>query len=119
MASNSYNTTCPNCEQQMESCSENRPFDQIAHQCYCCGFVSYTVTRYQNLQELNESRADVGLPFLTKLKKQNKEYATASLLTKKQFSLLQEAVSTYLKLGDDNNKQGNKLDEILKIIKKG
>jgi hypothetical protein len=122
MASNTYHTTCPNCEQPMETCSVTKPFDTISHQCYCCGFVAYTVTKYQNLQELNASRMDVGYPLLSSLKKQDKEYAMSPLLTKKQFTLLQEAVSTFLQLGDENDKNnikyGNDLDEILKIIKR-
>ncbi len=58
MSSNSYTTSCPVCENDMDVCESNRPFPQIDCSCNHCGFSTYTNVSRQSLEEINSNRFD-------------------------------------------------------------
>ena len=58
MSSHSYDSTCPKCNESMDSCSENRPYDMVDHECLNCGFYTRTTVGRYDLEELNEYREE-------------------------------------------------------------
>ena len=55
MSSHSYETKCPNCSKEMNSCQENRPIDYITSECIHCGFYLVARSGFMSLEDLNES----------------------------------------------------------------
>ena len=74
MSSHSYSSWCPNCEKQMDSCSENRPFEHTDHWCPHCGFTAVATANYMDLESLNDYRKMQGLGELSKLPEQEFDY---------------------------------------------
>jgi len=72
MSTHSYGSQCPNCGEQMDMFSSNKPFEYLSSECYHCGFYCYPQTGYRTLEELNEARQDQELKKLTKLPRQSK-----------------------------------------------
>ena len=58
MSSHSYDSICPKCNKSMDSCSENKPYDMVEHECLNCGFYTKTTEGRYDLEELNEYRGD-------------------------------------------------------------
>ena len=74
MSEHSENSTCPNCEKEMNSCGSDRPYDYTTHMCPYCGFYVNAVTGFEeDLDTLNSTRADYDLKPLKKLPKQDKD----------------------------------------------
>ena len=71
MSSHSYSSTCPNCNNDMDSCSSNRPYENTTHWCPHCGFVVTAVADYMDLEELNDYRDGNELEPLKKLPEQD------------------------------------------------
>lgn len=84
MSTVSGSETCPNCGAEMETYSDNQPFEQVSGECYGCGFFCYTVAEQMNLEVLNEGRKERGLRPLKKLpkvSKLSKHYVVVKRLT--------------------------------------
>ena len=88
MASVSYLSECPNCGEEMDSCTDNKPFDYTQHWCKYCGFYVAANSGQMTLDELNEMRKDWNenavlpdepeklLPMLDKLPEMDQELVT-------------------------------------------
>ena len=79
MSGSSADGTCPNCESDKYSISQDwKPFEVLSSQCYDCGFYTYTKAGIDTLAELNLERAgmeewgDEELKPLTKPREQTK-----------------------------------------------
>jgi hypothetical protein len=70
MSGYSYNTTCLNCNNDMESYSDHKPLDLVSHQCMHCGYSIIVQETYLNLEELNDLRQVYDLELLKELPKQ-------------------------------------------------
>ena len=67
----SGNFTCPNCGSENTQCSgDYKPIDSVSGICFDCGFYYNTMTRYNDLEELNALREENGDEPLTTLPKQ-------------------------------------------------
>lgn len=58
MSSNSYVTTCPNCEKEMEETSTNRPYESLSADCEYCGFFTVTHSGFEDLGYINAKREE-------------------------------------------------------------
>jgi hypothetical protein len=57
MSGNSYESTCPNCQNNISEYSDHKPFSVVSiGPCLHCGFYTSTEVKYLNLEELNEIR---------------------------------------------------------------
>ena len=65
--------TCPNCGQEADVYHDWKPFDYVSIQCLHCGLMIIPAIGYQTLEELNESRDELGLEPLDELPKQEKD----------------------------------------------
>lgn len=71
MSGFSTGTPCPNCGKEADLYTDHKPFDYSSIQCLHCGLIISPKIKYQSLEELNESRADLDLDPLKKLPKQD------------------------------------------------
>lgn len=67
MSTHTSTAPCPNCDGEMDTCINTRPFETTSGQCLNCGFEFYPHEGYVSLDDLNIMRADVELPPLDKL----------------------------------------------------
>jgi hypothetical protein len=68
MGTHSYGFSCPNCEKEMNCCSDTRnPF--TSGECLHCGYYFFPKEQQMSLKELNELRADFELKPLKSLPK--------------------------------------------------
>lgn len=59
MSGCSYETSCPNCNNEVSEYSDHKPFGvTIVGPCLNCGFYTTVNVHYLNLEELNEARQD-------------------------------------------------------------
>ena len=58
MSGHSDSTSCPNCEGNMMTYSDYKPFQYESGECYDCGFMYQTIAKQMDLESLNECRAD-------------------------------------------------------------
>ena len=59
MSGNSYDTECPNCDNENYMISEDwKPFDTRSTFCLDCGFQTYTHTSFASLEEINIERSE-------------------------------------------------------------
>lgn len=70
MSGCSSSTTCPNCGMSCDLYTDSKPFDTADITCYECGFTTYTIIRYMDLEEVNEQREQNGMELLTELPEQ-------------------------------------------------
>ena len=70
MSGHNYSESCPNCEKEMNSYSEKRPFSHIIHECLYCGLMVHPIISYMELDELNEWREHHDMEKLKELPKQ-------------------------------------------------
>jgi len=87
MSGCSYESKCPNCNNNVSVYEDNKPF-QVAYvgPCVHCGFVTITKAVYEDLKSINSLREDYNddngyeegdldyLEPLTELPKQNKDF---------------------------------------------
>lgn len=88
MSSHSYTSTCPNCNNEMNVSSSNRPYEQTSGDCSNCGFMFNTYGEYMSLESLNDRRQEdynnleheeqeeSGFVSLNELPEQDEEYET-------------------------------------------
>ena len=72
MSSHSYGTECPNCQKEMNSCTENKPIDYTTSECVNCGFYVVARSGFMSLDDINESRSQFDYKPLKELPKQDK-----------------------------------------------
>ena len=58
MSSHSYLNPCPVCNNEMDCCTDNKPFDYVGGSCIYCGFSYYTKTEQMSLGQINELRKE-------------------------------------------------------------
>lgn len=59
---------CPECDGDMSTSSDYKPFDTVSGECLWCGFYYYTATGQNTLEEVNDIRKDYELKPLKELK---------------------------------------------------
>ena len=73
MSGYSHQSTCLNCEGQMNTSGDGKPVDLVFHECPHCGLMIYPQLEYLDLEELNVFRESYDLEPLTKLPEQSKD----------------------------------------------
>ena len=64
MSGCSYETSCPNCNNEVSEYSDHKPFGvTIVGPCLNCGFYTTVNVHYLNLEELNEARDQQNIDF--------------------------------------------------------
>ena len=58
MSGHSDSTTCPNCEGNMMTYSDYKPFHYESGECHDCGFMYQTIAKQMDLESLNVMRTD-------------------------------------------------------------
>ena len=72
MSSHSYETECPNCSKEMNSCQESKPINYITSDCANCGFYVVARSGFMSLEDVNEQRSHFDEKPLKELPKQDK-----------------------------------------------
>ena len=58
MSGHSDSTSCPNCEGNMMTYSDYKPFHYESGECHDCGFMYQTIAKQMDLESLNAMRTD-------------------------------------------------------------
>ena len=59
MSGNSYDSVCPECESEMYSYSDHKPYEYTVHECLECGWYTTTMEGRYTLEEVNELRYEI------------------------------------------------------------
>jgi len=59
MSGNSYDSVCTECESEMYSYSDHKPYEYTVHECLECGWYTTTMEGRYTLEEVNELRYEI------------------------------------------------------------
>jgi Zn ribbon nucleic-acid-binding protein len=74
MSGSSQTSQCPNCENEMDTYVDWKPYDMVSGECLECGFSFNTRAEYMDLEDVNSLREDRDMPKLNQLPEQDSQW---------------------------------------------